>query len=587
MDIQVAIKQAWEQVSQQFLTRLALSIQELDDIISIEGQQSETVQQDRLQKSLGDFGSLHIDLGSITKVVQDKKHSGRDPQSLTRLEFCRQNLLDWKNNHQKLVPAPLFLTFSDNESAIAQATQHLNTMAQCFKFMRMASLEIHGKYEAEFHDDFFAEFNWEHLNNDEIALCPPCVVELQSYQQKYALYTAALPLLTSGLPFKVVYLNEDFSSNTSGSGRSAALRSAFEVETLPVALNNILVLQDSTVRPVIDEKILAALQSPRPALLSLLHSPEKERSRTAILGRALPIFVYDPDASRVLNQRFDLSANPDWHSPWAQNHLEYINANGKKDRLEFAYTFADFAQSQSKFSGEFSLATEAQQARLVHIAPYLEMSPAVRTNKAPYVYALKSDGTLAQMIPSMAVVAQTAQRLQLWNALCEIAGVRNPHFQSIAEQVREEMHREYGEKLNQMQLQHAQELEEARGAAVQQALANIAQKLVSGQSLDLPAAGSATSVATSAAPVATPSVATPAPSSTAPEVTDEIEESDEPWIDTPLCSSCDECITIDPNIFAYDENKQAYIKDPHGGPHKNIVKAAKKCAAKIIYPGKG
>ena len=39
-------------------------------------------------------------------------------------------------------------------------------------------------------------------------------------------------------------------------------------------------------------------------------------------------------------------------------------------------------------------------------------------------------------------------------------------------------------------------------------------------------------------------------------------------------------------IFAYDENKKAYIKDPLGGPYKDLVKAAEKCPARCIHPGK-
>ncbi|MFW5994717.1 MAG: 4Fe-4S domain-containing protein, partial [Spirochaetia bacterium] len=57
------------------------------------------------------------------------------------------------------------------------------------------------------------------------------------------------------------------------------------------------------------------------------------------------------------------------------------------------------------------------------------------------------------------------------------------------------------------------------------------------------------------------------------------------WIDRPLCTSCDECININSNIFAYDENKIAYVKDPKGGPFKDIVRAAEKCGGRCIHPG--
>ncbi len=58
-----------------------------------------------------------------------------------------------------------------------------------------------------------------------------------------------------------------------------------------------------------------------------------------------------------------------------------------------------------------------------------------------------------------------------------------------------------------------------------------------------------------------------------------------PWIDTDLCTTCDECTNLNKKIFVYNDKKKAIIKDPKGGPYRDIVKAAEKCTAKIIHPG--
>ncbi len=58
-----------------------------------------------------------------------------------------------------------------------------------------------------------------------------------------------------------------------------------------------------------------------------------------------------------------------------------------------------------------------------------------------------------------------------------------------------------------------------------------------------------------------------------------------PWIDTDECTACDECTKLNSSIFAYNEAKKAYIKDPLGGPYKDLVKAAEKCTAQVIHPG--
>ena len=58
-----------------------------------------------------------------------------------------------------------------------------------------------------------------------------------------------------------------------------------------------------------------------------------------------------------------------------------------------------------------------------------------------------------------------------------------------------------------------------------------------------------------------------------------------PWIDTEQCTGCDECTNLNPEIFAYNEDKKAFIQDPAAGPYKDIVKAAERCTARVIHPG--
>jgi pyruvate-ferredoxin/flavodoxin oxidoreductase len=58
-----------------------------------------------------------------------------------------------------------------------------------------------------------------------------------------------------------------------------------------------------------------------------------------------------------------------------------------------------------------------------------------------------------------------------------------------------------------------------------------------------------------------------------------------PWLDTEECTACDECTNLNPAMFAYNESKKAYIKDPLAGPYRDLVKAAEKCTAQVIHPG--
>jgi ferredoxin len=89
-----------------------------------------------------------------------------------------------------------------------------------------------------------------------------------------------------------------------------------------------------------------------------------------------------------------------------------------------------------------------------------------------------------------------------------------------------------------------------------------------------------------AAVEAPPAAAAPA---AAPAVVEEEEAEEglamEPYIETVRCTTCNECTNINKKMFAYNENKQAYIKDPKAGTFKQLVQAAEKCPVRIIHPG--
>jgi ferredoxin len=91
--------------------------------------------------------------------------------------------------------------------------------------------------------------------------------------------------------------------------------------------------------------------------------------------------------------------------------------------------------------------------------------------------------------------------------------------------------------------------------------------------------------------------AAPAPAESAPAEEEAVVEAppapaeeeisfDEPWIDSMLCTSCDDCLAINKMMFAYNEDKQCFIKDAKAGTFAQLVQAAELCPAKCIHPGK-
>ncbi|KOR27271.1 hypothetical protein TI04_13630, partial [Achromatium sp. WMS2] len=79
--------------------------------------------------------------------------------------------------------------------------------------------------------------------------------------------------------------------------------------------------------------------------------------------------------------------------------------------------------------------------------------------------------------------------------------------------------------------------------------------------------------------------AKPAPATTVaptPPVEEVLEDS---WIDTPLCTSCNDCFKINPLLFVYNDDKQAQLGDLKKGTYAQLVKAAELCPAGCIHPG--
>jgi uncharacterized Fe-S cluster protein YjdI len=90
-------------------------------------------------------------------------------------------------------------------------------------------------------------------------------------------------------------------------------------------------------------------------------------------------------------------------------------------------------------------------------------------------------------------------------------------------------------------------------------------------------ATSVAATAAAAAPAAPAAVAEPAEAE---------RSSDDPYIETARCTSCNECTQINDKMFAYDANKQASIVNPDAGTYRQLVEAAESCQVSIIHPGK-
>ncbi len=468
--------------------------------------------------------------------------------------------------------------FQDSPSmAMGIFEGHMAKMAEGFKAIRMAELELEGKYKPDIHEPYFKYFNWREFSDEEWLLCPP-VVALGGDGAMYDIGFQNLSrLMMSGKPIKVIVVDTQVYSNTGGQACTSGFHGqisdmaqygkAFkgkeevrkEIGLIGMAHRTTYILQSTLANPShMIQGFVEGLMARRPALFNLYTSCQPEhgigddmgqhQAKLAVESRAYPLFRYNPDKGKTPAECFDLEGNPALDQNWPTYTLTY-KEGGREKTMELPMTFADFAVTEARFRKHFRRAPEETwNDDMVPLADFLEMDEDEREGKFPYIWVVDRKQHLGRLIVSSTIVDSTRERLDFWIMLRAIAGLdtRQEPQEDIEKRIRTE----------------------------------VVQNIASGL-LQLAGGGDAGALA-----VLAETPAAPAPSTNGAETGSESNgDYMAPWIETENCTSCDECVNLNPKIFAYNADKKAYIKDPKGGPYSDLVKAAEKCTAQVIHPG--
>jgi len=166
------------------------------------------------------------------------------------------------------------------------------------------------------------------------------------------------------------------------------------------------------------------------------------------------------------------------------------------------------------------------------------------TNKVPFVSVVDRDNNLHRAIVDDRLMRAALRCREAWHSLQELGGIHNSHAERLL--------------AKEKQSWEAQAKSEAAARAPE---------------------------AKAPAPAAVPGTVAPA----APAAAAEPEKQkcpDEAYIETPRCTTCNECTQINDKMFAYNEDKQAYIANPDAGTYAQMIEAAESCQVSIIHPGK-
>lgn len=471
--------------------------------------------------------------------------------------------------------------FQDSPSmAMGVFEGHMAKMADGFKAVRQAEAELDGTWDPRADGDRMKYFTWESFTDEEWELCPPVVV----LGGDGAMYDIGFQNLSrammSGKPLKVVVVDTQVYSNTGGQACTSGFLGQVsdmaqfgkvwkgkpevrkEIGLVGAAHRTTYVLQSTIAYPShMIEGFIQGLKARRPALFNLYTSCQPEhgigddmsarQAKLVVESRAYPLFSYDPGRGTLFEECFELDGNPDIDADWPTYSLKYRDG-GRERTLEVPMTFADFAITEVRFRKHFrQVPPDAWHDDMVPLHEFLALEPDDREGLYPFIWAVDARSRLQRLLVDATMVASCEDRLAFWKQLRALAGIRPAE----------------GETPEQME-------ERIRGEVVGRIASGLMQ--MAGGS-----GGGLAALAAPSAPASTPGASAENGNGAAAAAGDGMSA----WIDTENCTSCDECVTINPKIFAYDDRKKAFVKDPDGGPFKDIVKAAERCTARVIHPG--
>ncbi len=481
--------------------------------------------------------------------------------------------------------------------------EKMQAVSTMFAAMRIANLELEEHYQHEVHTDFFAHFTHTGFTEAEWALCPSFILAVHSAELVHFGLNDFSALLASNRPVKCLALKFDAFGHVAPPDSNGKTDPVFRQEpaALAVAHRDAYTLQATLADPaLLAEGLWAGLNNPGPAFFyTLAANPRLQPagnaqvwSSAALGGREFPFFTYDNRKGPKWGSRFDIASNPEPEGDWPDEPLLYTTTDGSNHSERTPFTFADFAAMDPAFAHYFSLVPVIYWTDdLIPLANYLDLPVQETYSKVPFIWVVDAENKLQKAAVALPLVQTSLERLDFWHYLQENAGIRSFHVEQASEQLRREFEATLEQQLAGLRETHQQEIEKVREESARTAMEQLA-----GYLLDLdPDAAYPMPVDRPVTPEKVienksetkevPAAPEPTGAATTTKAPEPIALNAEAWIETPLCTSCNECINLNGRLFKYNGDKQAYIADPAAGTFAELVKAAEECPVAIIHPG--
>ncbi len=498
---------------------------------------------------------------------------------------------DWLKN------TPDFEEISDPEPcarATALFDQQTAIFAKVFSAARIAQLEINNIYDPAIHDPWFAHFSWEAFSKEEMLLLP-VVIALESAERVAGSAMNALSrLLSSGRPVHVLVRLRAHANPYSSSDEDPFLNYRLELSYFGISHRQAVISQSSSARHQhLLKQFYSALEATRTSLhiinTGVQHSAHGINawlvSGAALESRAHPFFHINPEAGDSFADRMDFIGNPQPELDWSLHPFKYKNQTGEIISTELAFTFADYALLVPRIHQHFRLVpVDYDSDYLTPVDVYLsDCNNKEDCKRVPFIWATNEKSELRKLVVSRALILACKDRLNYWHSLQEMAGIQNKYVDQAVQKERETLQAEAQTERERLQTEHSEQLEQVRQQTASEVMQRLTNVLLN---IDLTTSTPLAQIKKTTSPA--PVVSTKQVEKTKQEEIEEIEEEgcEDAWINSPLCTSCNDCIKINELLFLYNEDKQAFIGDINSGTYAQMVEAAEICPSHCIHPGK-
>jgi hypothetical protein len=526
----------------------------------------------KLKLSLGGHYQDAFDFGLMSRLLKQAapkstlppRRRHRIQSALSILEAQKFFARPGESGKRPKNKARFRFVFDSVADALKVYNERLPEMAEFTRAMVIAELEIENQYRESRHDEFLERFDARSLGQADLQFFPSyliCIDESDLVTRKQA---ELLEVLAADLPMKVLVRISDALGNPLPSDRHVPhdIRGQ-QLANMAVGLGDAYVLQSASSNLYqLRDGIRAGLAFHGPSLFSVFSGsaantpdiPLYLTAASAMESRAFPAFTYDPTAEDDLAARFRMRDNPQAGNIWPVQKFSYEDEELQRHTENVAFTHVDFAALDRRYAGYFAeMPRDSWTEKMAPVGEYLELSDEEAEDKVPYVLMVDGRGIMHRLVVDDKLVHSARRCGQRWHRLQELGGINNSHAQALLERERAVWEEQKAKELAKLQSGTARTDDAGETAPVADRTAVDAPVEIKEE------AGS-------------PAASMPV--------------SNDPYIETPRCTTCDECTNRNNRMFAYDENKQAYIADPAAGTFRELVEAAEECQVCIIHPGK-